>query len=130
MGLNEPNLLCAATALAGGPAAMGGPCGALTGGLALLGRLWGRAQPQEKDDPLLWKTCFVYYKRFESEVVGDRSSVNCRDITGVEWSDREQARAFYQGEGLRQCTRTTGRAARILGEILEKYAAAEGRGGA
>lgn len=123
-GLSEPNLVRAMTALAGGPAARGGPCGALTGGLALIGRLLGRDTPQEKDNPLLWKAAFVYYTRFDSEVTGEHPSVNCRDIAGVDWGDREQARAFYQGQGLRQCARKTGKAARILGEILEKYAGA------
>ena len=123
MKLEEPGLIRVMTAMAGGTAAKGGPCGALTGGVALLGRCLGREKPEDKDDPRLWKACHVYYQRFSEEVAGKHGSVNCRDITGVDWSDREQSRAFYQGEGVQECIRNTGNAARILGEVLEKYVA-------
>ena len=120
--MNDQNLVRAMTSMAGGVAARGGPCGALTGGVAVLGSVLGRDKPEEKDDPLLWKACREFNNRFEGEVVEKWNSVNCRDITGVvDWSDREQARSYYKGEGVVQCTKNTGKAARILGEVLEKY---------
>jgi hypothetical protein len=51
----------------------------------------------------------------------DWNSVNCRDIAGVDWKDPEQTRAFYKGEAKFTCADDTGKTARILGEVLEKY---------
>ena len=109
------------TAMAGGIAASGGACGALTGAVAFLGSVLGRDEPEKKDDPLMWKACYKFYGRFEKEVAGTWGSVNCRDIAGVDWKDRDQTIAFYKGEGAVQCVNNTGKAARILGEVLEKY---------
>lgn len=121
LGVNDQNLVRAMTGMAGGIAACGGPCGALTGAIASLSSLLGRDEPEKKDDPLLWKACQEFYTRFEREATGKSGSVNCRDIAGVDWSDQEQARAYYKGEGVIQCINNTGKAARILGEVLEKY---------
>ena len=112
------------TPMAGGIAARGGPCGALTGGQALLGSVLGRDDPEAKDDPMMWKACAEFFSRFAKEVV-EKEGINCRDITGVDWSDRDQAKAFYKGEGAIRCADNTGKAAQILGEILEKYVSKE-----
>jgi C_GCAxxG_C_C family probable redox protein len=104
-------------AMAGGIAGSGGPCGALTGAVAFLGSVLGKEKPEQSDDPLLWKACARFYRRFQKEV----GSINCRDITGVDWSDPEQTRAFYQGDGVAQCAANTGKAGRILGEMMDQY---------
>ena len=109
------------TAMGGGIAAKGGPCGALTGGAALLGSILGRDEPGEKDDPALWKACHVFYKRFESEIAEKYGGVNCMDIAGVDWGDREALKAYYKGDGVKTCIENTGKAASILGEVIEKY---------
>lgn len=122
LGMNDKRLVRAMTAMAGGLVSSGGPCGALTGGVAMLGCVLGRDDPEQKDDPILWKACGEFYGRFQREVVGERGSVNCRDITGVtDWRDKKQMGAFYHGEGVVQCQANTGKAGRILGEVLEKY---------
>jgi C_GCAxxG_C_C family probable redox protein len=121
LGMEDARLVRAMTPMAGGMAASGGPCGALIGGQAFLGTVLGRDDPEAKDDPVMWKACFEFYKRFESEVIGTSGSIHCRDITGVDWSDREQARAFYKGDGAMRCANNTGKAAQILGEVIEKY---------
>ena len=122
LGMNDPNLVKSMTALGGGIVSSGGACGALTGGVALLGSVLGRDDPDKKDDPHLWEACREYYARFEREATNESGSVNCRDITGIDdWTDREQRRAFYKGEGIHKCRANTGKAARILGEVLEKY---------
>lgn len=121
MGTEDQNLVRAMTAMAGGIAARGGPCGSIIGAVAFLGSVLGRDEPEKKDNPILWKASQEFYKRFEGEVSEKWGSVNCRDITGVDWRDLEQTRAFYKGEGLIQCADNTGKAARILGEVLEKY---------
>jgi C_GCAxxG_C_C family probable redox protein len=120
--MNDPTLVKSTTAFAGGIVSSGGPCGALTGGIALLGSVLGNDNPEKKDDPLVWKACREYYARFEREVANESGGINCRDITGIDdWTNRAKRRAFYKGEGVVRCLGNTGRAARILGEVLEKY---------
>jgi len=120
-GKEDPGLIRAMASMGGGIASTGGPCGAILGGVAFLGYLLGRDEPEKKDDPNMWKTCLKFYKRFEDEVAKEYGGINCRDIAGVDWSDREQAKAFFKGEGGAQCVRNTGKAALILGEVIEKY---------
>ena len=107
--------------MGGGIASSGGPCGALTGAIALMGSVMGRDSPEKRDDPMMWKACYEFYKRFETAVVGSWGSVHCRDIAGVDWRDRKQTKAFYKGGGHDKCAGSTGKAARILGEVMEKY---------
>ena len=121
MGLQEEALVRAMGPLGGGIGATGATCGALTGGVAVLGRAFGKRAPEDAEDPRMWKASHEYARRFEAEVAAPFGSVNCRDIAGVDWRDREATRAFYEGEKGRQCAAHTGKAARILGEILEKY---------
>jgi C_GCAxxG_C_C family probable redox protein len=120
-GKENPDLIRAMASMGGGIATTGGPCGAILGGVAFLGYLMGKDEPEKKDDPFMWKTCLKFYKRFQDEVAGEYDGINCRDIAGVDWSDLEQTKAFFQGEGGAQCIRNTGKAARILGEVIEKY---------
>ena len=108
-------------ALGGGIASSGGPCGALTGGVALLGRLFGKVGPEDKDDPRMWKAAYKFYKRFQNEICDEEGSVDCRDIAGIDWKNREVVAAFYGGEGRAVCGGNTGKAAAILGEVIERY---------
>jgi C_GCAxxG_C_C family probable redox protein len=107
--------------MGGGIGGSGGPCGILVGGIALLGSLLGKETPEEKDDRNLWKLVAAYYRRFQGEVLEGAGSVNCRDITGCDWSDPAQTKAYYKGEGALRCAANAGKAARILGEILEEF---------
>jgi len=115
-------LVRSVAALGGGIASTGGPCGPLTGGIVCIGRAFGKTAPEEKDHPLMWRACTAFYRRFEAEVSGPELTVACRDIAGVDWRDRDQVQAFRGREGCTPCARLTGKAAAILGEILEKYA--------
>jgi C_GCAxxG_C_C family probable redox protein len=121
LGINDQNLIRAMAPMGGGIASSGGPCGALTGAIALIGSVMGRGSPENSDDRKMWKASYEFYKRFETEVVGSWGSVNCRDITGIDWRDRKQARAFYKDGGRDKCADNTAKAARILGEVMEKY---------
>ena len=108
-------------AMGGGIASSGGPCGALIGAVAFMGSLLGKQEPQVKDNPVMWRACYTIYKRFETEIAAKYDSVNCKDIAGVDWKDREQTKNFYKGKGRYICADNTGMTARILGEVLEKY---------
>ncbi len=120
--INDKYLIRAMTSIGGGVAASGGMCGALVGGVAFLGSVLGRDEPEKKDDPVLWKACHMFYSRLEKETVAQHPGINCRDISGVDdWRDRDQMRAFYKGEGKLRCETHIGKAARILCEVIEKY---------
>jgi len=121
MGMKEQGLLRGMASMAGGIAYSGGACGALTGAIVFLGSLLGKDDPEKKDDPNLQKACREFYKKFQDEVMAEWGSVNCRDITGVDWKDPVQMKAFRREGGRLRCANSTGKAARILGEILEKY---------
>ena len=121
LSLKNLSLIRSMAAMGGGIASSGGPCGALIGGVTLLGSVMGRGEPAGKDDPVMWKSAYVLYKRFENEVAAEWDSVNCGDIAGVDWKDKEQTRDFYKGEAKFKCADNTGKTARILGEVLEKY---------
>ena len=119
--MSDQSLVRAMASMGGGIASSGGPCGALIGAVAFFGSLMGKDEPEKRDDRLMWKISYEFYKRFENEVAGKWGSINCRDITGVDWRNRDQARAFRKREGRVQCANLTGKAARILGEVMEKY---------
>jgi C_GCAxxG_C_C family probable redox protein len=115
-------LVRAMASMGGGIAFSGGPCGALTGAVVFIGSLFGKDEPGEKDSPLMHKACDLFYRRFENEVAKGFDSINCRDMTGVDWKDPVQVNAFRKGNGRIMCASYTGKAARILGEVLEETA--------
>jgi C_GCAxxG_C_C family probable redox protein len=106
-------------ALGGGIASTGGTCGIVIGAVLCLGMVFGKETPEQKDDPAMWKTGRSFHKRFLREVTEGR--LNCSEITRVDWTDKEQIKAFVKGEGRVRCAGYTGSGARILGEILERY---------
>lgn len=121
LGLEDKNLVQAMSPFGGGILRSGGPCGALTGAVAFLGSLLGKDEPGKKDDPRMGKACNEFYERFEKEVVERGGSIDCRDIAGVDWKNKKEVRAFREGEGRIRCVNLTGKAARILGEVMGKY---------
>ncbi len=104
--------------MGGGIASTGGTCGVIVGAVFCLGMVHGKETPEQRDDPAMWKAGKRFYKRFLKEVSGGR--VSCSEITRVDWTDKEQIKAFAKGEGRVRCARYTGAGARILGEILER----------
>ena len=106
-------------ALGGGIASTGGTCGVIVGAVLCLGMVYGKETPEQKDDPAMWKTGRSFHKRFLRDVT--EGQINCSEITGVNWTDKEQIKAFVKGEGRVRCAGYTGSGARILGEILERY---------
>jgi hypothetical protein len=54
------------------------------------------------------------------EIVRNHGGILCRDIAGVDWKDREQAKAFYKSEKLVECRRIVGDTAHMVGELIER----------
>jgi C_GCAxxG_C_C family probable redox protein len=128
-GIGGPDLLRASTCLAGGIARRGHVCGALTGGLMMIGYLTGRddlemfAQYQRGMD-----FANRLYARFEQEL----GTVRCSDIQKIKFGktfdlqDPEQREALHKRmaeleDGCQSVTSAGARlAAQIIVEILEQ----------
>jgi hypothetical protein len=91
----------------------------MVGALAVLGLRFGRGTEQEKEDPKMSPYSKEILRRFR-EIVKNHGGILCRDIAGVDWKDREQARAFYKGEKILECRRIVGDTAHMVGESLER----------
>jgi len=107
-------------AFGGGLGGNGEVCGALAGGLAVLGLRYSRAASGEKENPKMWADTRELAQRFRDEIVNQGGTINCRDICGVDWKDREQTKAFYQGDKVKTCIRIVGETAMLVGEMLER----------
>lgn len=109
-------------ALAGGLGASGDVCGALVGALAVMGLRFGRSREEEKEDPRIWRYSRELVKRFREEIVQSHSGIHCREIAGVDWTNREQVQSFYKpgSEKYSECARIVGDTAKLTGELLER----------
>ena len=68
-----------------------------------------------------WNSSNVFSGGIRELTLGDFDKDGDNDIAGIDWGDREALRAFYSGDGVKTCINNTGKAARILGEVIEKY---------
>ncbi len=105
----------------GGVASSGGVCGILLGGVAMISSIYSRGSLAEKENPRIWGAGNKFLKKFE-EMTAPYGSMNCRDIAGVDWKDREAVSEYYNNPESRRtiCTELVGEAAFVLGELLEK----------
>jgi C_GCAxxG_C_C family probable redox protein len=110
-------------ALGGGIAGSGRVCGALLGGVAFISTLYSRGNLEEKENPRMWRLGSALNKKFE-ELTRPFGGVNCAEIARVDWSDRDQVKAFYSNSTgrLQHCLRLVEDTAVALGEILDQQA--------
>jgi len=106
-------------AFGGGLGGNGEVCGAVVGALGVLGLRFGRGTEEEKEDPKMSSHSKEVLQRFR-EIVKNHGGIHCLDIAGVNWKDREQAKAFYKSEKLTECRRIVGDTAHMIGELLER----------
>jgi C_GCAxxG_C_C family probable redox protein len=108
-------------AFGGGIASSGRVCGALLGGIAFISSLYSRGNLEEKEHPNMWRLSYKLTKRFE-ELTREFGGINCSDIAGVNWRDREQVAAFYGNpDGRRgRCIKLVEDTTVALGEILDE----------
>ncbi len=120
LGKGNDDVIRAMGAFGGGLGGNGEVCGALAGGLAVLGLRYSRAHSDEKENPQMWADAQELVRRFRDEVVNQGGTINCRDISCVDWTDREQAKEFYKGDKVKKCIRIVGDTAMLVGEMLER----------
>jgi C_GCAxxG_C_C family probable redox protein len=108
-------------AFGGGIASSGSVCGILLGGVALISSIYSRGNLNEKENPRIWALSSKFLKKFE-ELTAPYGSMNCRDIAGVDWKNKEEVKQYYSNpkSSRKICTRLVGEAAAILGELLEQ----------
>ncbi len=114
-------------AFGGGLGGNGEVCGAVVGALAVMGLRFSRASEDEKEDPRMWSYTHEVLARFRKEITQSHGSILCREITGVDWKDREQTKSFYKSEKVLECGRIAGDTAMLVGELLERATEPEAR---
>lgn len=86
LGLEDRQILKAATGLGGGIGHEGDTCGALTGGILSLGLFY-----QDDDCHSLYRDCAEYYRRFKMH----SGSSKCKDIIGLKFTQGYDIRRFF-----------------------------------
>jgi C_GCAxxG_C_C family probable redox protein len=121
LGKKDWEVVRAMGALAGGLGVNGETCGALIGSLAVLGLRFGRLEPEGREERMLWRYTIELLKRFREEIVQNHGSIRCRDITKIDWMNREQVKSFFKpDEKFLECARIIGDTSKLLGELLER----------
>jgi len=105
-------------AFGGGLGGRGEVCGAVIGGLAVIGLMFGRDKVGEETDRNVWIYSREFLRRFEKEIAG--GSMLCRDIAQTNWLDPAQVKAYGQGEKFLKCKILTGKTAGLIGELIER----------
>lgn len=101
---------------AAGISLTGNNCGALIGGLMVLGTVFGRKDVKDGmagiiagiKPPRLLVKLFAKGNYF----------INCREITGTDLADPEKSRSYFDQGGLEKCARITSETAVIVAELL------------
>lgn len=99
-----------------GLALTGNNCGALIGGLMVLGLVFGRKNVNEGMEGILvgirpMRKLVKYFRE-------TYESPNCRDITGTDLADPEKATAYFESGGLEKCANMMADVAGFVGDIL------------
>jgi C_GCAxxG_C_C family probable redox protein len=125
LGMENADVLKAATGFGGGIGNMGALCGAFAGGVLALGLKYGRSNLDQHDEKeKTYVLCAEWYKRF----VRHFESCNCRDILGVDLSNPKIRQEYWNsGDNRERCaTHTVGTAARMLMKLFEEIESSEG----
>jgi C_GCAxxG_C_C family probable redox protein len=118
LGKKNDDLIRALDPFGGGLGCHGEVCGAVIGGLAAIGLLFGRDKGGEEADMKMWVYSREFLKRFQKEIVG--GSFLCRDIVQVNWADPAQVKEYREGEKALKCKTLTGKTAGLIGELIER----------
>lgn len=106
----------ASSPFAAGMSLTGHNCGALIGGLMVLGLFYGREDVNEGMEGILKgiRPMRKFVKYFEDK----EQHVNCRDITGTDLADPQKATAYFQAGGLEKCATMMAEAAAYVAGMV------------
>ena len=118
LGLEHELTFKAASALCSG-VGMGKTCGALLGGVMVLGMKHGRAQIEEGLMGLLkgLELDQKLVQKFEREF----GTTTCYEISGVDWTDEKAVMEFISSqERIEKCAQVAGKTAEMVAELLSE----------
>lgn len=109
-------LLMSASPFAAGMALTGNNCGALIGGLMILGSIYGRADIDENLEGLLRgiRPMRKLVRHFQQR----QGSVDCRTITGANLADPQESTVYFNQGGLEKCADIAADTAGFVAGIL------------
>jgi C_GCAxxG_C_C family probable redox protein len=116
LGQENTALSMSASPFAAGMALTGNNCGALIGGLMVLGLFYGREDINQGMAGILKgiRPMRKFVKYFE----GKEKHVNCRDITGTDLADPAKATAYFEQGGLEKCATMMAEAAAYVAGMV------------
>ncbi len=114
-GLERKMALKVAGAFGGGMVGTAGICGAVTGGLMVIGLKFGKC---DAEDDASKQLCQEKGRQFLARFTEKHSALTCRDLLGCDVST-EEGRAFHEANQLKEkrCVGFVTDAVGILGEI-------------
>ena len=115
---NPESAIRAAGGYAAGLAFCGDTCSCLVGAVAVIGDLFGRANPEEIEDGRLGPTARIMYKRFRKMIEEIRGNMICSGASKTNWLDPEDVKAFKIDGRRELCAEIVGRTAEILGHLI------------
>ncbi len=116
LGMESETALRVAGAFGGGMARMGLTCGAVTGGMMVIGLKHGQAQA---GDALAKQRSYALARQFAQEFAARHGSIACRDLLGADINDPDELRALQeQGAFDSVCPRLVAGAVRLLEELM------------
>jgi C_GCAxxG_C_C family probable redox protein len=119
IGEEDPNsAIRAAGGYAAGVGFCGDACSCLIGALAVIGDLFGRANPEEIEDGRLGPTARIMYKRFREMIEGMRGTMTCSGASKTNWLDPDDVKAFKTDGRRELCAEIVGRTVEILGGLI------------
>jgi len=105
-----------ATGFGGGMGGKGFTCGALTGGIMVLGLYHNRTDPQDKKN---YRQVLLHTRELIKYFEAQFGSSNCIDLTNYDLTDKEQARQFYQDSAkIKKCAYVVQTVAARIPEII------------
>jgi len=104
IGEDDPSsAIRAAAGYAAGLGFCGDTCSCLVAALAVIGDLFGRANPEEIEDGRLWPTSRIMYKRFREMIEKMRGSMICSGASKTNWFETSRpSRSTADGNAVRK----------------------------
>jgi C_GCAxxG_C_C family probable redox protein len=112
----NPDLFMAASPFAAGMSMTGNNCGALIGGLMVLGVVFGRSNMNEGMKGII--AGIRPSRKLVKQFKGCFETFNCCDLTQTDLADPEKAKAYFSTGGLEKCAGIVGQSAAYAADIL------------
>ena len=114
--LENKALSMAASPFAAGMSLTGNNCGALIGGLMVLGLFYGREDINEGMPGII--KGIRPMRKFVKYFKGKQEHVDCRDLTGTDLADPAKADAYFKAGGLEKCATMMADAAAFVAAMV------------